>query len=42
MRAPWRALQGIETANMIRNGRVANGDVVGQAHIIGELLGLST
>ena len=40
----WRTLQGIETMNMIRKGRVrwlANGDAVGQAHFIGELFGLS-
>src|SRR5260370_35061528 len=40
-----RTLQRIETVNMIRKGRVrwlANGDVVGQAHFIGELFGLST
>ena len=38
----WRTLQGIETVNMIRKGRVrwlAKGDAVGQAHFIGELLG---
>src|SRR5258707_1074823 len=41
----WRTLQGIETVNMIRKGRVrwvANGDVIGQAHFIGALFGLST
>ena len=41
----WRTLQGIEAVNMIRKGRVrwlANGNVVGQAHFIGELFGLST
>jgi IS6 family transposase len=41
----WRTLQRIETVNMIRKGRVrwlANGDVVRQAHFIGELFGLST
>ena len=41
----WRRLQGIEAVNMIRKGRVrwlASGDVVGQAHFIGELFGLST
>ena len=41
----WRTLQGIEAVNMIRKGRVrwlASGDVVGQAHFIGELFGLST
>ena len=40
----WRTLQGIETVNMIRKGRVrwlANGDVVGQALFIGELFGLA-
>jgi IS6 family transposase len=40
----WRTLQGIETVNMIRKGRVrwlAKGDAVGQAHFIGELFGLS-
>ena len=40
----WRTLQGIETVNMIRKGRVrwlAKGDSVGQAHFIGELFGLS-
>jgi hypothetical protein len=41
----WRTLQGIEAVNMIRKGRVrwlANGNVVGQAHFIGTLFGLST
>jgi transposase-like protein len=41
----WRTLQSIEAVNMIRKGRVrwlANADVVGQAHFIGELFGLST
>src|SRR5450631_1213372 len=40
----WRTLQGIETASMIRKGRVrwlAKGDAVGQARFIGELFGLS-
>src|SRR5437667_9106051 len=40
----WRTLQGIETVNMIRKGRVrwlAKGDAVGQAHFISELFGLS-
>src|SRR6266850_3885680 len=40
----WRTLQGIETVNMIRKGRVrwlAKGDAVGQAHFIGELFGLA-
>ena len=40
----WRTLQGIETVNMIRKGRVrwlTKGDAVGQAHFIGELFGLS-
>jgi IS6 family transposase len=40
----WRTLQGIETVNMIRKGRVrwlAKGDTVGQARFIGELFGLS-
>src|ERR1700693_4579447 len=40
----WRTLQGIETMNMIRKGRVrwlAKGDAVGQAQFIGELFGLS-
>jgi transposase, IS6 family len=40
-----RTLQGIEAVNMIRKGRVrwlANGNVVGQAHFIGTLFGLST
>src|ERR1700693_4542784 len=35
----WRTLQGIETVNMIRKGRVrwlAKGDAVGQAHFCGE------
>ena len=39
----WRTLQGIETVNMIRKGRVrwlAKGDAVGQAHFISELFGL--
>ncbi len=37
-------LQGIETVNMIRKGRVrwrAKGDAVGQAHFIGELFGIA-
>ena len=41
----WRTLQGIETVNMIRKGRVrwlAKGDAVGQAHFISELFGLAT
>jgi len=41
--ARW-TLQGIETVNMIRKGRVrwlAKGDTAGQAHFIGELFGLS-
>jgi transposase, IS6 family len=40
----WRTLQGIETVNMIRKGRVrwlAKGDAVGQARFIGELFGLA-
>jgi IS6 family transposase len=40
----WRTLQGIETVNMIRKGRVRwleKGDAVGQAHFIGELFRLS-
>jgi hypothetical protein len=40
----WRTLQGIETVNMIRKGRVrwlVKGDAVGQRHFIGELFGLS-
>ena len=40
----WRTLQGIETVNMIRKGRVrwlAKGDTVGQALFIGELFGLA-
>ena len=40
----WRTLQGIETVNMIRKGRVrwlVKEDAVGQAHFIGELFGLS-
>jgi transposase, IS6 family len=40
----WRTLPGIETAQMIRKGRVrwlAKGDVVGQALFIGELFGLA-
>jgi DDE domain len=40
----WRTLQGIETVQMIRKGRVrwlAKGDVVGQALFIGELFGLA-
>ena len=39
----WRTLQGIETVNMIRKGRVrwlAKGDAVGQAHFIGKLFAL--
>jgi hypothetical protein len=37
-------LQGIETVDMIRKGRVrwlVKGDAVGQAQFIGELFGLS-
>jgi transposase-like protein len=37
----WRTLQGIETVNMIRKGRVRWLAKVGQAHFIGELFGLS-
>jgi transposase, IS6 family len=40
----WRTLQGIETVQMIRKGRVrwlTKGDVVGQALFIGELFGLA-
>ena len=40
----WRTLQGIETVQMIRKGRVrwlAKGDVVDQALFIGELFGLA-
>jgi transposase, IS6 family len=40
----WRTLQGIETVNMIRKGRVrwlGKGDAVGQERFIGELFGLS-
>ena len=40
----WRTLQGIETMNMIRKGRVrwlAKGDTVGQAQFISELFGLA-
>jgi hypothetical protein len=43
-RSAWRTLQGIETVNMIRKGRVrwlAKEDAVGQAHFIGKLFGLS-
>ena len=39
----WRTLQGIETVQMIRKGRVRwldTGDAAGQAHFIGELFGL--
>ncbi len=42
-RSAWRTLQGIETVNMIRKGRVrwlAKGDAVGQAHFICQLFGL--
>ena len=40
----WRTLQGIETVDMIRKGRVrwlAKGDAIGQAQFIGELFGLA-
>jgi len=40
----WRTLEGIETVQMIRKGRVrwlAKGDAVGQALFIGELFGLA-
>ena len=40
----WRTLQGIETVDMIRKGRVrwlVRRDAVDQAHFIGELFGLS-
>src|SRR5215470_7596083 len=43
-RSAWRTLQGIETVNMIRKGRVrwlAKGDAMGQAHFIAELFGLA-
>jgi hypothetical protein len=43
-RSAWRTLQGIETVNMIRKGRVrwlAKEDAVGQGHFIGKLFGLS-
>ena len=43
-RSACRTLQGIETVNMIRKGRVrwlAKEDAVGQAHFIGKLFGLS-
>ena len=41
----WRTLQGIETLNMIRKGRVkwlAKGDSVGQMIFIDMLFGLAT
>ena len=44
LQSAWRTLQGIETMNMIRKGRVkwlAKGDAFGQAPFIGELFGLS-
>jgi transposase, IS6 family len=40
----WRALQGIETVNMIRKGRVrwvAKGDVMAQAQFIHQLFGIA-
>jgi transposase, IS6 family len=40
----WRTLQGIETMNMIRKGRVrwiTKADIIGQAIFIGELFGLA-
>ena len=40
----WRTLQGIEAVNMIRKGRarwISKRDVVGQAHFIGNLFGLT-
>jgi transposase, IS6 family len=40
----WRTLQGIETMNMIRKGRVrwlVKGDALGQALFISELFGIS-
>ena len=43
-RSAWPALQGIETMNMIRKGRVrwlAKADGVGQAVFIGALFGLA-
>jgi transposase-like protein len=43
-RSAWRTLQGIETINMIRKGRVrglVKGDAIGQALFIGELFGIA-
>jgi IS6 family transposase len=43
-RSAWRTLQGIETVNMIRKGRVkwlAKGDTVSQALFIAALFGLA-
>jgi hypothetical protein len=40
----WRTLQGIETMNMVRKGRVRwllKGDAFGQALFIAELFGIS-
>src|SRR6201992_4288460 len=40
----WRTLQGIETVNMIRKGRVRwlpKEDSLGHAHFVGELFGLA-
>ena len=40
----WRTLQGIETVNLIRKGRVrwlAKGDAIGHALFIGQLFGLA-
>jgi len=40
----WRTLQGIETMNLIRKGRVrwlAKGDAAGQAHFIAEIFGIA-
>ena len=40
----WRTLEGIETVNMIRKGRVsrvAKGDVLAQARFIDKLFGIA-
>ena len=40
----WRALEGIETVNMIRKGRVrwiAKGDIIAQARFINKLFGIT-
>jgi hypothetical protein len=40
----WRTLEGIETVNMIRKGRmrwIAKGDIIAQARFIDKLFGIT-